>query len=188
MFNPFEYRGDSRVFRGLEFAFRHRRLDFRMHNKLLVVDNASALIGGRNVGDEYFQVNPQQQYADDDVFVVGPTVPAAFQPNSTCTGTVRWPFRWRLSLAADPTEAELAAYRAELSTVPPQAPDNRTSYLEQAATGQPLQGILDGELPLVWAAAQVVCDPPDKQHPHKDATTGPFNYEALATIVAGRIL
>ena len=184
IFNPFEYRGDSRVFRGLEFVFRHRRLDFRMHNKLLVVDNASALIGGRNVGDEYFQVNPEQQYADDDVFVVGPTVQQL---------SAQFDLYWNSALAIPvealaggrPTEAELAAYRAELSAVPAQAPDNRTSYLKQAATGQPLQGILDGELPLVWAASQVVCDPPDKQHPHKRDSLGPFNYEALAKVVAG---
>jgi putative cardiolipin synthase len=183
VFNPFEYRGDSRVLRGLEFLFRHRRLDFRMHNKLMVVDNATALIGGRNIGDEYFQANPQQQYADDDVFVVGPTVQQL---------SAEFDLYWNSALAIPvealsggrPTQAQLAAYRAELSAVPSEAPDNRTSYLARAATGQPLQGILTGELPLVWAAAQVVCDPPDKQHPHKRGSAGPFNYEALARTVA----
>ena len=42
-----------------------------MHNKLLVVDNAIALVGGRNIGDQYFQVDPDSQFADDDVFDVG---------------------------------------------------------------------------------------------------------------------
>jgi cardiolipin synthase C len=187
VFNPFSYRGDSTVLRGLEFAFNHRRLDFRMHNKLLIADNAGALIGGRNVGDEYFQADPGQQYADDDVFVVGPTVQEL---------SAQFDAYWNSSLAipvealagGHPTEAQLAAYRAELAAVPSQAPDNRTSYLQQAASGQPLQGILDGELPLVWAPAKVVCDPPDKQYRHKnkrEAGVGPFNYDALAAAMAG---
>ncbi len=58
----------------MEFAGNAKRLDYRMHNKLLVADNTMALIGGRNIGNEYFQVDPQSQFADDDVFVAGPLV------------------------------------------------------------------------------------------------------------------
>jgi phosphatidylserine/phosphatidylglycerophosphate/cardiolipin synthase-like enzyme len=43
-----------------------RRLDYRMHNKLLVVDNALALVGGRNVANEYFQIDPELRFADED--------------------------------------------------------------------------------------------------------------------------
>src|SRR4029077_19833531 len=39
--------------------------------KLLVVDNAVALVGGRNVGNQYFQMDPESQFADDDVFAAG---------------------------------------------------------------------------------------------------------------------
>src|SRR6202795_3060419 len=74
IFNPFAYRGHFIFFRALEFAFSGSRLDYRMHNKLMVVDNAIALIGGRNVGDQYFQIDPKTQFADDDVFAAGPIV------------------------------------------------------------------------------------------------------------------
>jgi putative cardiolipin synthase len=57
-FNPFSYRGHIAAMRALEFAFDYSRLDYRMHNKLLVADNAMALIGGRNIGDAYFQIDP----------------------------------------------------------------------------------------------------------------------------------
>jgi cardiolipin synthase C len=76
VFNPFRYRGHNPMLRALEFAGNAARLDYRMHNKLLVVDNTLALIGGRNIGNEYFQVDPQFQSADDDVFVAGPIVHA----------------------------------------------------------------------------------------------------------------
>ncbi len=74
VFNPFRYRGHNPLLRALEFAGNSARLDYRMHNKLLVVDNTLALIGGRNIGNEYFQIDPQFQVADDDVFVAGPVV------------------------------------------------------------------------------------------------------------------
>ena len=46
IFNPFAYRGHTTLFRAVEFMFNASRLDYRMHNKLLVVDNAVALLGG----------------------------------------------------------------------------------------------------------------------------------------------
>ncbi|EQD46831.1 phospholipase D/Transphosphatidylase, partial [mine drainage metagenome] len=74
VFNPFVYRGHSELLRGLEFLFDASRLDYRMHNKLLIADNSVALIGGRNIGNQYFQMDPHSQLADDDVFSVGPVV------------------------------------------------------------------------------------------------------------------
>ena len=72
VFNPFAYRGHVTLLRTREFLFNASRLDYRMHNKLLVVDNAVALVGGRNIGNQYFQVDPESQFADDDVFAAGP--------------------------------------------------------------------------------------------------------------------
>ena len=74
LFNPLRYRGHNRVARGAEFLFNKNRLDYRMHNKLLVADNAVALVGGRNIGDQYFQLDPDSQFGDDDVVAVGPIV------------------------------------------------------------------------------------------------------------------
>src|SRR3984957_4613551 len=74
IFNPGSYRGHLRLLRGLDFVFHARRLDYRMDNKLVVADNAAALIGGRNIGNQYFQIDPESQFADDDVFTVGPIV------------------------------------------------------------------------------------------------------------------
>ncbi len=74
IFNPFAYRGHNQFIRATEYLFNHSRLDYRMHNKLIVADNSIALVGGRNIGDQYFQIDPQSQFADDDVFVGGPIV------------------------------------------------------------------------------------------------------------------
>ncbi len=46
-----------------------------MHNKSFVVDGAAAIIGGRNIGDEYFQVGEDQFYADMDALATGAIIP-----------------------------------------------------------------------------------------------------------------
>ena len=50
------------------------RLNYRMHNKLLVVDNEIGIVGGRNVGDEYFQGGRDFEFGDYDIIAAGPIV------------------------------------------------------------------------------------------------------------------
>jgi len=45
-----------------------------MHNKIMVMDNAIAIIGGRNIGDHYFAVNPESNFRDLDIAAAGPIV------------------------------------------------------------------------------------------------------------------
>ena len=64
----------------LEFAgaiiFRFRDLNRRMHNKVMLVDDRVAVIGGRNVQDEYFDWNDQYNYRDRDLLIAGPVTQA----------------------------------------------------------------------------------------------------------------
>lgn len=46
----------------------------RMHNKSFIVDNQIAIVGGRNIGDEYFQESDNLNYFDYDLLMVGPIV------------------------------------------------------------------------------------------------------------------
>lgn len=55
VFNPFRYRGHNALLRDSEFLLEHSRLDYRMHNKLLVADNSMALAG---VQSELLIVSP----------------------------------------------------------------------------------------------------------------------------------
>jgi putative cardiolipin synthase len=161
IFNPFAYRGHNKLLRGVEFLFNASRLDYRMHNKLLVADNAVALIGGRNVGNQYFQVDPESQFADDDVFVAGPLA-------GKLSGT--FDEYWNSGLAI-PAEA-LVAGDGERANHGRQAGDEKqlqqlqiggVDYLARIVSGEPYAGMISGRLPLVWAQAQVVCDSPDKK-------------------------
>jgi putative cardiolipin synthase len=149
--------------RGIEFALEHARLDYRMHNKLLVVDNAVALIGGRNIGDQYFQIDPDSQFADDDVFAAGPI---AQQLSKTFDEF------WNNGLSIPvqalgggmPTPIALHDGREELKEQKQQLKADGVDYVKLVATGEPFNGMISGRLPLVWAHAQVVCDSPDKKN------------------------
>jgi putative cardiolipin synthase len=188
IFNPFRYRGHSKLRRGLEFLFNAHRLDYRMHNKLLVADNAAALVGGRNVGDEYFQVAPDGQLADDDVFVVGASVvrlSATFDDywNST--------FAIPVDALGDVSHAlrRLAQHRERarahpISIVVPSS-SGGPDYVSAIATGEPLAGILAGRLPLVWAEARVICDSPDKRQVEEGARAGELMVDTVLNEARG---
>ncbi|OZI56254.1 phospholipase D family protein [Bordetella genomosp. 4] len=56
------------------YAFDFMRMNRRMHNKAYIVDGAAAIIGGRNIGDEYFQVGDDNYFLDLDVLAMGTVV------------------------------------------------------------------------------------------------------------------
>jgi len=151
IFNPYGYRGHSKGIRDLDFLFHASRLDYRMHNKLLVVDNALALIGGRNVGNQYFQVDPESQFADDDVFTVGPIV-------GQLSGT--FDEFWNSDLAIP---AQALGRTVDRALPAPSAKPGPIDYASLLDTQDPFAGIISGRLPLAWAQARVVHDSPDKK-------------------------
>jgi putative cardiolipin synthase len=72
MFNPARQRTGSIIVRGLEYMGNVEKLNHRMHNKLMVADNRFAIVGGRNIGNEYFGLNSKQNFTDFDVLAFGP--------------------------------------------------------------------------------------------------------------------
>ena len=70
IFNPFT----SRKLRGVNFLLDFERLNHRMHNKVIVADNAVAIIGGRNIGNHYFSVSKKGNFRDLDIICAGPVV------------------------------------------------------------------------------------------------------------------
>jgi putative cardiolipin synthase len=180
IFNPFAYRGHSTLLRATEFMLNASRLDYRMHNKLLVVDNAVALIGGRNIGDEYFQIDPDTQFADDDVFSVGPIV-------QKLSGT--FDQYWNSDMAipvqalvgGKASRAALNAHRTELNDERRQLTAEGVGYVKRVATGEPLNGITSGRLPLTWAHAELVCDSPDKKKVEDGEMVGKLMHRAVAS-------
>ncbi len=183
IFNPFVYRGHVELFRAIEFAFTSSRLDYRMHNKLLVVDNAIALVGGRNIGDQYFQVDPDSQFGDDDVFAAGPIVRQLSK-----TFDEFWNSAMAIPIEGlengTQTGAALDAFRKTLAEHRRQLKMDGTDYASRVATREPLAGMIAGRLPLVWAHAQLVYDSPEKKRVEDGEMVGKLMHHSVAEAAA----
>jgi putative cardiolipin synthase len=92
VFNPLPGR---RLFRVLELARHFAVLNRRMHNKLFIVDDAAVIVGGRNIGDEYFGLDDGHVFHDLDVLSIGPVVQQA-----SSAFDEYWNSRWAWPIAA----------------------------------------------------------------------------------------
>ena len=70
LFNPFVTRG----FKYVDFVSDTARVNRRMHNKSFTADNQYTIIGGRNIGDDYFDAQEDTKFYDFDVLATGPVV------------------------------------------------------------------------------------------------------------------
>ena len=148
LYNPFKLRWPK----ALNWLFAFRRLNHRMHAKSLTADGRTTIVGGRNVGDEYFAAKSEGLFDDLDVLAVGPAVAevsAAFerhwQSPRACKGenvlaAVPDKARQRLTRNCAELAASNAAerYRATIRTLP---------LLEQ---------MREGSLDLIWAPVRVI--------------------------------
>jgi len=111
LFNAWKSR--SLVGRGAELAGSMKRLNRRMHNKQMIADNTVAIVGGRNIGDEYMGLNEEFNFKDLDVLGVGPVVREASSAFDRF-----WNSEWVLSvteLHVEFSEQELQAARENLT-------------------------------------------------------------------------
>jgi len=187
VFNPFAYRGHNRFRRVLEFLANPIRLDYRMHNKLMVADNALALVGGRNIGDQYFQVDPASQFADDDVVAAGPVaskLSASFDEfwNSPLTIPAE---ALGLPKASKHEISELRERaRKRPTTIVEPTGEAGGGYVTRIATGEPYAGLISGRLPLSWAEARVLSDSPDKRSVGDGSMPGRLMTHGVRQIIA----
>ncbi|MDP9008431.1 MAG: phospholipase D family protein [Pseudomonadota bacterium] len=177
LYNPLSYRGHNRFRRDAEFLFNKGRVDYRMHNKLMVADNVVAIIGGRNIGNQYFQIDPTSQFGDDDLVVAGPVVPrlsAVFDEfwNSPIVIPAQTVDK------ADTTDQALVEYRALLDEYR-QRLDGKHASSAEAAPKQPFLDIMSGRTPLHWGPVKVVYDSPDKKDVGKGHAPGRLIYKAV---------
>jgi putative cardiolipin synthase len=172
VFNPFAHR--SR--RLLDFVADFNRVNHRMHNKLFVMDNAVAIIGGRNIGDSYFEVHQETNFRDMDVLAVGSVVRKA-----SAVFDQFWNGDWAVPVTAlvnsTSTEADLHAAlktaRAQTAAKPYPYPLN-----EDVATLKfELTTIFDR---LIWAQGHMIFDDPDEITEHgRTITTGDGFYRRI---------
>jgi putative cardiolipin synthase len=157
LFNPFVMRSARIVGYLTDFS----RLNHRMHNKSFTADNQVAIIGGRNVGDEYFGATQDVLFVDLDVMAVGTVV------NEVSNDFDRY---WasgssypvdRLLARADPERVAHYASTAALIERSPEA----TAYVSAVRDSPFVKDMLEGRLPFEWAATRMLSDDPAKALP-----------------------
>jgi putative cardiolipin synthase len=162
LFNPFYVGGTMTLSRLAEFAFDSERLNRRMHNKLWITDNAVAIIGSRNLGDEYFEANASGNFHDVDMLSVGPIV-----DEMSRSFDVYWN-----SEQAVPAQAVVGMPEADDGMAVRRQLRSRTSACQAvpSCSGSGIEAeLLDelraGSVPLSWARAQFVYDVPGRPKP-----------------------
>jgi putative cardiolipin synthase len=155
LFNPFPQRGALRL---LGYATDFRRLNRRMHNKSFTVDGALAIVGGRNIGDAYFDAGQAESFADLDLAVIGDVVrevSASFDrywdaPPARPAATVLHGVRPMSERAFDARVASVADT--------PRALEHRRAVAASSLVRDVIAGTLDWE----WTRARLVADDPAK--------------------------
>jgi putative cardiolipin synthase len=77
LFNPFATKKPSLLSRAAQFLLDAHRLNRRMHNKSFIADGNVAIVGGRNIGDAYFDAGDSTNFRDLDLIAIGPVVKQA---------------------------------------------------------------------------------------------------------------
>ncbi|KAI3593654.1 Cardiolipin synthase phosphatidylethanolamine-utilizing, bacterial type ClsC [Cupriavidus sp. U2] len=156
IFNPFA----NRNARWLELLFDFGRLNRRMHNKQMTVDNLVSIMGGRNIGDAYFSAKSDMAFSDLDVMVAGPVVPAASKVfDEYWNSENAYPVA---TLTPEGKEApdELRAFRKQIEAKGDTA--RASPFVQELLDSGLARGIESGRLPGYMGAARVIADKADK--------------------------
>lgn len=154
LFNPFVIRRPKL----LGFITDFSRANRRMHNKSFTADSTATIVGGRNIGDEYFDATDGVVFSDLDVLAVGPI--AADVSNDFdryWASASAYPVD-RILPAAKPDELDLLARRADAIRRDPGA----VAYMNAIRDTPDVRQLLDGKLPFEWAKTVMVSDDPAK--------------------------
>jgi putative cardiolipin synthase len=159
IFNPFS----RSVSRTSQFITRMGSVTRRMHNKSFTVDNQLTILGGRNIGNEYFGADPDLAFADLDVLVIGPVA----QKVSTIFDRY-----WNSELAypasvlptvEPPTPEQIREQREQLNQFV--ADQHDSEYLQELRNSDLANQIRNKQVEFKWGDAAVVFDEPEKlQH------------------------
>ena len=154
LFNPFR----NRNWRPLGYLFDFARLNRRMHNKSFTADNQATVIGGRNVGDEYFGAGNDFLFVDLDVLAIGPVVDDVSSDfDRYWASASSFPVRDVLPPIGQQAVSALAAAAAAVAQEPA-----ALSYMQALAESPFVQSLLAHTLDFDWAQVSMVSDDPAK--------------------------
>ncbi|XAH23009.1 phospholipase D family protein [Xylophilus sp. GW821-FHT01B05] len=166
LFNPLFGPRASQAGRIFSSLFDFNRIQQRMHNKVFIADNALAVAGGRNLGDEYFGQGESSNFLDLDLLVAGRLVrDLSHSFDRYWNSELAYPVATLLTPAE---RKQLGASQTPSAAAPPQeqAPQATAVVPQRPRTVPGARGvardILQGHMQLVWAPALLLADKPSK--------------------------
>jgi putative cardiolipin synthase len=155
LFNPLA----QRRLRILGMLADFGRTSRRMHNKSFIVDNQAAVIGGRNIGDEYFAAREDVQMRDFDVVAIGPVVAQASTAFDLYWNSPQvYPIG--VLVSGRPAEQDLAEARKRLEAFV--AAEREGTYAQALRHSRLAAQLSAGELEYFWGVAHMAYDEPGK--------------------------
>ena len=151
IFNPSTVRRPKMLGYALDFF----RMNRRMHNKAFIVDGIAAIIGGRNIGDEYFGVGERTFFLDLDVLALGTVVPEVSKA---------FDLYWNSASAiasteiVDPSTGSLEAF-LDGAKEAAERPD-AAAFLQMEGSGA--SNLVEHDVNPEWVAVKLVVDDPVK--------------------------
>ena len=155
LFNPYRFR----KYRAIDMVLDLKRINRRMHNKSLIADHQVALIGGRNMTNQYYNVSDNYQFSDVDVMLFG-----------TAVNDISKSFDdyWNHEYAYDVREiVNPKSHRLSYESLKQQLDDHYKkvtvqNYLDLTDRSQSIDALINRDISLDWVKAEVVKDSPDK--------------------------
>lgn len=154
LYNPWVHRS----WRWVDWVIDLRRMHRRMHNKSFTADNAITIIGGRNIGNEYFGLGNEMLFADLDLVAVGAVVDEV-----SSQFDIYWNSRsaYPVSQLVDPLPAaRREAIRARLARV--RLDSASQAYLEAVRQTPLVRQLTENQPIFTWSPATLVFDDPSK--------------------------
>lgn len=183
IWNPF-IRGSNRT---AQFVTRFGSVTRRMHNKSFTADNQVAIVGGRNIGNEYFGADPDVTFGDLDAILIGEAVTevsASFDEywNHSLAFPIATLYQNSVNkLEIEKKRQEFDAYIDMQKT---------SEYARILANSDLARKILQEDVNYSWAIADIFSDSPDKTEADRDrddlhliTKLGPYLIQAKKELV-----
>ena len=155
IFNPF----GRNTGKTMQFLTGFGKQTRRAHNKSFTVDNIATIVGGRNIGDEYFDADGTMDFADLDVMGIGPV---AREVSASFDQYWNHQLNYPISLLVDkqPTEEDYLAGRARMDKYIAEQSDS--AYVISLRNSDLAKDRLNKAIVYNWADSKVYADSPDK--------------------------
>jgi putative cardiolipin synthase len=164
-FNPFNTSNPSLPSKIAQFILEGQRLNRRMHNKSFIVDGVVAIVGGRNIGDAYFDASVDTNFRDLDVVAIGKVVAEAAQAfDSYWNSDAAYPVKAFKDDLGTPADLDRLRVRLKQHARAFAESDYAQVAMEDLPNGP--TGDRRGEW--FWGVGELVADQPEKIETSKD--------------------